>query len=60
MVFGIQVKIYDKARNVDVWRDVRPTGGQPYRYETREEAERMARFCYDVDPSVVRVVEVVS
>lgn len=28
------------------WRAVRPTGGQPYEYATREEAEKMAALCY--------------
>ena len=37
---------------------VRPTNGQPYQYDTKEKADRMARLCYDVDSTGVRVVEV--
>lgn len=28
------------------WRSIRPTGGEPYRYNTKEEAERMLDMCY--------------
>lgn len=35
------------------WRAVRPTGGDPYKYETKEEAEDMLRMCY---PDQVREI----
>ena len=28
------------------WASVRPSGGKPYEYDTRAEAERMADICY--------------
>ena len=40
------------------WKDVHPTGGKPYEYDTNREAEHMAYICYGNDPSIVRVVEV--
>ena len=44
---------------VKVWRKVRPTGGAPYIYETRAEAERMLRMCYPLKlEDEARVIEV--
>jgi hypothetical protein len=38
------------------WVWVRPTGGEPYQYETKAEAEKMLRICYDMcSPDQVRV-----
>ena len=40
------------------WRSVHPTGGKPYEYETREEADRMLNICYPEQTSnEVRVIE---
>ena len=38
-----------------VWRSVRPTNGQPYQYETKEEALRMANMCYGHGEAEVKV-----
>lgn len=57
--FGIEVLIISK-HNVAQWKRVCPTGGAPYVYSTREEAEHMRRLCYDADPTKARVVEVES
>jgi hypothetical protein len=56
-MFRFQVHL-DAGKPTDRWEDVRPTGGQPYEYPTREEAEKNAYICYGKDPSIVRVVEV--
>lgn len=61
MEYGIEVRVFvRKEQGADIyeWRDMRPTGGKPYRYATRREAENMAYICYGNDPSICRVVEV--
>ena len=41
------------------WKKIRPTGGDPYVWETREEAANMRRICYpDQNPAEVRIIEV--
>jgi hypothetical protein len=44
------------------WEPVGPSRGEPYEYDTRDEAERMLRFCYPdqvrINLGTVRVVEV--
>lgn len=60
MKYGFDVFAFVGKKNgkdIYEWKAVHPTGGQPYRYDTREEAERMARICYGSDPSIVRVTE---
>lgn len=63
-MFKMQIQIevrQDDGRTALEWRDVHPTGGAAYTYETREEAERMLRLCYGtplVDAARQRVVEV--
>jgi hypothetical protein len=39
-MYRIQVRIGTQ------WQDLRPAGGQPYRYPTKQEAEHMRRLCY--------------
>lgn len=40
-MFEMQIKIEDE------WKSIRATGAkEPYRYETRREAERMLDICY--------------
>ena len=42
----VRVPVPDgKGGYVKEWRDVRPTNGAPYEYDTREEAAKMARIC---------------
>ena len=57
MTYRFQVCL-DKGTKHERWSDVRPTGGPPYEYATKEEAEDMARICYGRDPTIVRVYEV--
>jgi len=46
---------------IHLWVSVRPTGGDPYRYDTEIEAERMADMCYGNRFDVMtRVIEVTS
>lgn len=54
--FGIEVRV--ETKDGPQWQRVRPTGGKPYEYDTRREAEDMRRLCYDADPTQARVVEV--
>ena len=55
----VSVKELQADGPVKVWRKVHPTGGKPYVYETRAEAERMLRMCYPLLlESEARVVEV--
>jgi hypothetical protein len=42
-MFEIQVRVQGR------WESIRPTGGAPYRFATREEAEATARMCYPGD-----------
>ena len=48
----------DKGEKTERWSDVHPVGGKPYEYNTRKEAENMARICYGLDPGICRVIEV--
>jgi hypothetical protein len=40
MAFEMQIKVNGG------WTSIAPTGGDPYRYETRAAAENMLRICY--------------
>lgn len=53
----VRIKVSDNPL-VYEWRDVRPTGGQPYTYATQAEASAMMRMCYpDQTRDEVRVKE---
>ena len=54
MTFRIQVCLNRGTKN-ERWADMRPTGGEPYEYATKEEAEHMAYICYSRNPRIVRV-----
>ncbi len=58
-MYQIEVKLEEEAPcghgTVKVWRAIRPTGGKPYEYESRPEAEAMARMCYGSADVEVRV-----
>lgn len=43
-------------RNVR-WLPVTNSDGKVYEYDTKEEAQRMSRLCYDADPTIIRIVE---
>lgn len=59
MTFKIQVFVLVKQGTPDRdWRDLRPSEGKVYTFETRDEAECMARMCYPDHSDLVRVVEV--
>lgn len=46
-----------REKKAGVWRDVSPTGGPPYRFSTKLDADQCAEICYpDLDPSLFRVV----
>lgn len=57
--FGIQVRIYDsKSPSGYRWAWVHPTGGQPYRWPTVDEATRWRNSLYpQCTSSTVRVSE---
>ncbi len=58
-MFEMQVLVENHATHKKEWKSVRPTGGQPYQYETREEAQRTLEMCYaDALVEEVRVIEV--
>lgn len=46
MPYEMQVLVSTTMNGEQEWRSVRPSGGTPYRYETREQAESMLRTCY--------------
>jgi hypothetical protein len=58
-MFGFQVKVnvMKEGKPDYEWQWVQPTGGQPYAYETADEAEYMRRICYGNDFNVSRVQE---
>jgi hypothetical protein len=43
------------------WASVHPVGGEPYKFDSRDEAERMARVCYpelvSFKPDEIRVMD---
>ena len=67
MAFIMEVLVEETTQDIDgiprlveVWKAIRPTGGVPYEYTEKAQAERMARLCY---PGIehagkVRVMEV--
>ncbi len=62
-MWGIQVKVRERSGGYErlIWRDLRPTNGEPYRYGSKDEAERIRWMCYpDQTSERVRVVEVSS
>jgi hypothetical protein len=44
MPFEMEIEIEEDGKHV--WRRIAMVTQPPYRYETREEAERMLRICY--------------
>jgi len=61
--FQVMVTRRDPVTNkmIKSWVSVRPTGGDPYRYDTEIEAERMADMCYGKRFDVMtQVIEVAS
>lgn len=56
--YAIEKRIWNPIKKVYEWKPIRPSSGDPYKYDTREEAERMSRLCYDTDSSIVRIKEV--
>lgn len=43
----MQVKVFDRDKHERGWKSVRCTGAsEPYKYDTREEAEKALRDCY--------------
>lgn len=54
-VYVMQVKVFEDGKSV--WKDVRPSRGRRYEYDTRDEAERMLPLCSQYSDSV-RVVPV--
>jgi hypothetical protein len=56
-MFQIQVKIQMAPGRYE-WKSIRPTGGQPYTFPTKEAASKMLRMCYPDEPREnVRVIE---
>lgn len=54
------IEVLVKEGKDHVWKKVRPTGGAPYRYPVRDDAEEVARMCYPDEWRIrggVRVVE---
>lgn len=56
-VWAIQVLVRIDSERSE-WRDMRPTRGAPYRFSSKEEAEKTMRWCYPESPGKVRVVSV--
>ena len=57
--YEMQIRLKD-TDNIWKWKSIKPTGGQPYRYETRAEAENMINICYPgiENADIRRIVEV--
>ena len=55
--YEFQIQVPDSNR-VMTWRSVRPTGGQPYQYDTKTEAHQAADMCYGGAFVLTRVIEV--
>jgi hypothetical protein len=60
MPYRFQVRVcVNTTTKEHKWKDVHPNNEQqPYEYETRAEAEKMAYICYGNDPTIVRVVKI--
>ena len=43
-VYVMQVKVQESGK--EVWKDVKPSGGKRYEYDTLAEASDMLRICY--------------
>ena len=56
--YEFQIKVR-KDRGMQ-WVSVRPTGGQPYQYDTETEAHQAADMCYGGAFVLTRVIEVQS
>jgi hypothetical protein len=55
----VLVKVYDiKRGETEVWQALHPTGGEPYSWGTRREAETMMNMCYPSHKDKARVVEI--
>lgn len=53
----VLVRERDKCGHIytRVWKAIRPTGGSPYEFKTKQEAIQMAEMCYGNSGSEVRV-----
>lgn len=61
MSFRLEVLVKKQAGSEDTeWREVAPVGGQPYEWETFEEADKHARMCYPDQYRLGNGVRVVS
>ncbi len=45
-MYEMQIKMHDESTSKMIWKPVRPTNGQPYKYDTEQEALRMLLMCY--------------
>lgn len=45
-MYGMQVKVYNEKTHKMEWRWVRPTDGEPYVFETKQQAEQSLDLCY--------------
>lgn len=57
-MFQIHIKIKDSVTLKEEYKPVRPTGGPPYEYKTRKEAQDMALICYREHWHLIKIVEV--
>jgi hypothetical protein len=61
VIWIMEIQIKNATTGEREWHAVRPSGGEPYRYETKQEAEKMLRICYGpplMDSDKQRVREV--
>jgi len=59
--YQFHVLVENQKSHKKEFKAVRPTGGIPYEYDTRKEAEDMAKMCYgSCDSDSVKIVKVVK
>lgn len=61
-MFAIEVHMFDPATNQFNWVSLRPSGlcNRPYKYNTREKAQRVVDVCYPAEHVLkARVVEAI-
>ena len=46
MKYYMEVKVYNAIKSAYEWKKVKPTNGEPYEYNSHEEAYKMLDNCY--------------
>lgn len=56
--YGIEINVVIDSKGTKEWKRLRPTNGQPYVFESFQEAVKTAEMCYPDNQDDVKIVKV--